>query len=563
MKRILIVGGGGVAGGASCAARARRLDEGAEIVLFERGEDVSFANCGLPYYIGGVIREEQSLHVASPELLKSRFNIDVRTRSEVTRIDRARCEIEVKSLETGEVYREPYAALVLAPGAAPIRPAIEGVDLPGVFTVRNIPDSRAIRGWIDERHASTAVVVGAGFIGLELAENLAQRGIKVAVLEMLPQVMPPLDPEMAEFVSFRLIEKRVDLRLDDAVSALTQEENGSLCVKTNSGKSFITDMAILSVGVRPESTLAKEAGLATGVAGAIQVDENMRTNDPKIWAVGDAVEVTNFITGEACVVPLAGPANRQGRVAADSICGRTTCSRGVQGTAVCGAFGLTIAMTGASEKLLRRRGVRDYEKVYLHPDSHAAYYPGATPIHMKLLFSRGDGKILGAQAVGEEGVERRIDVIAMAIQMRATVFDLEEAELCYAPQFGSAKDPVNLAGMAAANVLRGDVRLARWEDLSRSEALVVDVREPLEYAADHVDDAINIPLGELRERLSELPQDREIFVCCGVGQRSYYAARVLTQRGFQVKSLSGGMRTYSHLPEGFGADDAAKGTTAG
>jgi len=560
-KRILIVGG--VAGGASCAARARRLDEGAEIVLFERGEDVSFANCGLPYYIGGVIREEQSLHVASPELLKSRFNIDVRTRSEVTRIDRARCEIEVKSLETGEVYREPYAALVLAPGAAPIRPAIEGVDLPGVFTVRNIPDSRAIRGWIDERHASTAVVVGAGFIGLELAENLAQRGIKVAVLEMLPQVMPPLDPEMAEFVSFRLIEKRVDLRLDDAVSALTQEENGSLCVKTNSGKSFITDMAILSVGVRPESTLAKEAGLATGVAGAIQVDENMRTNDPKIWAVGDAVEVTNFITGEACVVPLAGPANRQGRVAADSICGRTTCSRGVQGTAVCGAFGLTIAMTGASEKLLRRRGVRDYEKVYLHPDSHAAYYPGATPIHMKLLFSRGDGKILGAQAVGEEGVERRIDVIAMAIQMRATVFDLEEAELCYAPQFGSAKDPVNLAGMAAANVLRGDVRLARWEDLSRSEALVVDVREPLEYAADHVDDAINIPLGELRERLSELPQDREIFVCCGVGQRSYYAARVLTQRGFQVKSLSGGMRTYSHLPEGFGADDAAKGTTAG
>ena len=540
-KRILIVGG--VAGGASCAARARRLDEDAEILLFDRGPYVSFANCGLPYYVGDVIADEKKLLVASAELFKTRFNIEVRTENEVIAVDRERREIAVKRLATGEVYREKYDALVLAPGAAPIRPPLPGIDLPGIFVLRNIPDSRLIRQWIVEHKAERAVIIGAGLVGLEMAENLVARGIAVTVVEMLKQVLPPLDPEMGEPVRQRLVERGVALRLGDAVAGF---EPG-LLVRTQSNATFPADLVILSIGVRPETKLAKEAGLELGERGGIRVDENMRTSDPHIWAVGDAIETQDFVTSAWCLVPLAGPANRQGRIAADSICGRETAFRGVQATGIIGVFGLTVAFTGASEKSLLRAGITEYEKVYLHPEHHVAYYPGARPIHMKLLFSSDDGRILGAQAVGEQGVARRIDVIASFIQMCGTVFDLEEAEFCYAPQFGAAKDPVNMAGMIASNFLRGDLPLARWEDIPVTDALVLDVREPSEFAAGHVPGALNIPLPQLRARLGELPRDRGIWLYCGVGQRSYYALRILLQHGFAVRNLPGGFTAYRYF----------------
>jgi len=541
-KRVLIVGG--VAGGASCAARLRRLDESAEIVVFERGPYVSFANCGLPYYIGDVIRDEAKLLVATPELFRARFNIDVRTQSEVVRIDRAAREIEVRDLGSGRAYRESYDALVLAPGAAPIRLPLPGIDLPGVFTLRTIPDSRRIRDWMLEKQARRAVVAGGGFIGLEMTENLSRRGLQVTIVEMADQLLPPLDPEMAELVRQHLVAQRVGVELGGAVAAFEQTAEG-LAVRTGNGRALPADIVILALGVRPESELARAAGLDLGARGGIRVDEQMRTSDPCVWAVGDAVETRDFVTGEWGVVPLAGPANRQGRIAANAICGRPGGFRGVEATAVCGVFGLTVAMTGASEKTLRRIGWTGYQAVYVHPGHRAAYYPGAQPIHLKLIFRASDGRILGAQAVGEEGVERRIDVIAMAIQKQGTVFDLEEAELCYAPQYGAAKDPVNMAGMAAANVARGDASLARWDDLPDTGALLVDVRDPAEYARDHIDGAVNIPLDQLRDRLNELPRDREIWVNCAAGQRSYYALRILNQRGFRARNLSGGYQTYA------------------
>ncbi|MDP3000089.1 MAG: FAD-dependent oxidoreductase [Bryobacterales bacterium] len=427
-KRVLIVGG--VAGGASCAARLRRLDEKAAIVVFERGPYVSFATCGLPYYVGEVIQDEAKLLVATPESFRARFNIEVRTHSEVVRIDRAEGEIEVRDLGSGRVYREPYDALVLAPGAEPIRPPLPGIDLPGVFTLRTIPDSRRIRDWMVEKQARRAVVAGGGFIGLEMAENLSRRGLGVTIVEMADQLLPPLDPEMAELVRQRLVAHRVGVELGGAVAAFEQTGEG-LVVRTANGRALPADIVILALGVRPESELAQAAGLDLGARGGIRVDERMRTSDPRIWAVGDAVETRDLVTGEWGVVPLAGPANRQGRIAANAICGRPGGFRGVQATAVCGVFGLTVAMTGASEKMLRRIGWTNYQAVYVHPGHHVGYYPGAQPIHLKLVFRASDGRILGAQAVGEEGVERRIDVISMAIQKQGTVFDLEEAELCY------------------------------------------------------------------------------------------------------------------------------------
>jgi NADPH-dependent 2,4-dienoyl-CoA reductase/sulfur reductase-like enzyme/rhodanese-related sulfurtransferase len=543
-KRVLIVGG--VAGGASCAARLRRLSEEAEIVLFDRGPYVSFANCGLPYYVGDIIREENKLLIASAELFKERFNIEVRTGNEVVSIDRERREIEVRCLQTGAACRERYDALVLSPGAMPVRPPLPGIDLSGIFTLRSIPDSRAIRSWIEERNARRAVVVGGGLVGLEMVENLSARGISVTVVEMLDQVLPPLDPEMAAPIQQHLVENGVTLHLRDAVAGFAAAAQGALTVNTKSGSAFPADLVILAIGVRPEVGLAKDAGLALGQRGGIRVDEAMLTSDPYIWAVGDAVEVRDMVTGEWNLMPLAGPANRQGRVAADSICGRTdTRFAGMLGTAVCGVLGFTAAVTGANEKTLRRTGM-PYRAIYLHPAHHAGYYPGAKPIHMKLLFSPADGRMLGAQAVGEEGVEKRIDVISMAIQNQATVYDLEQAELCYAPQYGSAKDPVNLAGMIAANVLRGDAPLARWEELSSDSAVVLDVRDGKEFEQGHIEGAINIPLPQLRQRLAELPRDGEILVNCGVGQRSYYALRILLQHGFAARNLPGGFTTYLH-----------------
>jgi NADPH-dependent 2,4-dienoyl-CoA reductase/sulfur reductase-like enzyme/rhodanese-related sulfurtransferase len=541
-RRIVIVGG--VAGGASCAARLRRLDEDAEILVLDRGPYVSFANCGLPYYVGDVIQQESKLLLASPELFRNRFQIEVRTRHEVLAIDRAARALTVRNLETGSETIEHYDALVLSPGAAPVRPAWPGVELPGIFTLRNVPDSRAMRAWIDAKQPKQAVVVGGGFIGLEMAENLVHRGLKVTLIEMADQVMPPLDREMAQYARQRLEERGVQLALGEAVTGFEACAEG-LLVRTRSGASYAAGMAVLAIGVKPETALAVQAGLALGERGGMRVNEQMQTSDPAIWAVGDAVEVRNRITGAWELIPLAGPANRQGRIAADVLCGRPSRFEGVLATAVCGFFDLTVAMTGATEKSLHRAGITDYEIAWLHPAHHVGYYPGAQVMHLKLLFRKDDGRILGAQAVGGAGVERRIDVIAAMMQRNATVQDLEEAELCYAPQFGAAKDPVNMAGMIAANVVRGDAELASWDEIATTSAFLLDVREPAEFAAGAIPGAVNIPLGKLRERMNELPKEREIWINCGVGQRAYYACRILTQHGYKAKNLSGGIQTYN------------------
>lgn len=541
-RRILIVGG--VAGGASCAARLRRLDESVEIVVFDRGPYVAFANCGLPYYVGDIISDERKLLVASPEMFRERFNIQVHTNTNVIGIDRPARAITVRDLSTGQNRTERYDALVLSPGAAPIRPPLPGVDLPGVFALRNIPDSRRIRSWIADRHARTAVIVGGGFIGLEMVENLIHRGLSITVLEKLPQVMPPLDPEVAAPLMEHLVAKGVQLHLGDGLARIDEGADGHLVVVAESGASFPADLVILAIGVRPENDLAKAAGLQIGARGGIVVDSQMRSSDAEIWAVGDVVEVPDVLTGQDTVLPLAGPANRQGRVAAESIAGRATNFRGIQATAVVGVLGLTVASTGASEKGLRRAGVTNFEKVYLHPGHHAGYYPDAYPIHLKLLFSVPDGRILGAQAIGLEGVDKRIDVIATAIQFRGTVHDLAEAELCYAPQFGAAKDPVNLAGMLAQNVLDGDMPQADWLELDHTDALLIDVREPGEFAGGHIPNAINFPLSQMRERYAELPTNREIWAYCLVGQRGYFATRFLAQHGYRSRNLSGGYTTY-------------------
>lgn len=541
-KRILIVGGG--AGGSACAARARRLDERARITIFERGPFVSYANCGLPYYVGNVIEKQKSLLVATPEEWLGNFNVEVRTHSEVVDIDRKARILSVEELETGHINRERYDALVLAPGARGARPRLPGVDLAGIFSLQTIPQSEQIRDWIEARKPQRAVVVGAGFAGLEMTENLVKRGLKVTILEMLSQAAPLLDVEMSEPVSRHLESHCIEVLVGEPVAGFEGDAAGVRQVRTESGATFPAELVILAMGVQPDTRLARRANLEIGVSGGIRVDDSLRTSDPNIWAVGDAVQVTDVMTGMQRVAPLAGVAIRQGRIAADSICGRQARFRGVQVTAVCGFFGMTIAMTGATQKTVRRAGISNYQVVYLHPDSHAAYYPEAAPIHLKLIFTVPEGRILGAQAVGEEGVDKRIDVIAMAIQKGATVFDLEESELCYAPQYGAGRDPVNVAGMVAANVLRGDVKLAPWPQLGETGALILDVREPHEYAADHIDGAINVPLSQLRSRLAEFSPDREIWVSCGVGQRSYFASRILAQRGFAVRNLSGGYLTY-------------------
>jgi len=546
-KRVLIVGG--VAGGASCAARLRRMDEQAEVFIFERGPDISFANCGLPYYIGGAIADRQQLLVATPERFRDVFNVEVRTRHEVRRIDRAQKTIEVQNVQTGAIATEPYDVLVLSPGAVPVRPRLPGIDLPNIFTLRNLDDMDRIYDRLVHHNSERAVVVGGGYIGLEMVENLSRRGIHVTVLEQLDQVMSIMDPEIVAPVHEELRRQGVDLRLGNGVTAFEPGARETITVIGRSGEHFTAGLVILAIGVRPDVRLAQEAGLELGPLGGIRVDDQMRTSDPAIFAVGDAVEVRDFVTGRPALVALAGPANRQGRVVADVICGRDARFRGSQGTAVVGVFDVTVAKTGPTEKVLRREGI-PFEKSYTHWSHHAGYYPGAQRISLKLLFEPGTGRLLGAQAVGRSGVDKRIDVLALAIQKGATVFDLEEAELCYAPQYGSAKDAVNIAGFVAGNILRGDVEPAHWTQWRACRTagsqmpLVVDVRSPLEVAAGAVPGTINIPLGELRTRLDELPRDREIWVHCGVGQRSYYASRILKQHGFRVRNLAGGMTSF-------------------
>jgi len=555
MKVIIV---GGVAGGASCAARLRRLDEKAEILMVERGPYVSYANCGLPYHVGNVIKKEASLLLASEQLFRSTFAFEVRTNCEATAVDPKRKTVDLKNLATGAVTAESYDKLVLAPGAVAVRPSLPGIDLPGIFHVRTVPDAKAIREWVEKgnpflagmyrysgfqtrRPTTRAVVVGGGFIGLETAENLVHRGFEVTLLQKPDQVLTPLDPEYARIVEAHLKRHGVRLAHGDEVVGFKRAATGAIDVETKSGKVYPADVVILAIGVRPDTRLAKTAGLTIGERGGIRVDDQMRTSNPDIFAVGDAVEVKDFITGQWGLVALAGPANRQGRIAADVIAGRQARFRGTQGTAIVGLFGAAVAWTGINEKTLQRIGDADYEKIYLYPNAHAGYYPGAKPIAMKILFRKSDGRLLGAQAAGEDGpaVDKRISALAALMQMGATIYDLEEAELCYAPQFGSAKDPVNFAGMVAADVLRGDMPLSHWASLDG--AFLLDVREPVELAVESVPGAVNIPLGQLRARLGELPRDREIHLVCRSGQRAYYATRILLQNGFTAKNVSGGM----------------------
>jgi NADPH-dependent 2,4-dienoyl-CoA reductase/sulfur reductase-like enzyme/rhodanese-related sulfurtransferase len=542
--RILIVGG--VAGGASCAARARRLSENAEIIIFERGPFISFASCGLPYYVGEVIREEKNLLVATPESFKRRFNIEVKLRNEVLAIDREQKLIEIKNMETGETYKEKYDSLVLSPGSSSKIPPIPGVELPGIFTLRTIQDGNLIKSWLTENKVKVVAVIGGGAIGLETVENLHNLGLSITIIEMLPQLMPNLDPEIAALLQAHLSGKGIKLLLNDGVARfLKTPDKDTLRVETRAGVILDCGMVLLATGVSPEVTLARQAGLEIGDFKGIRVNDQMQTNDKSIWAIGDAVEVKNAVTEEWSLSALAGPASRQGRIAADVILGRESRFRGIQGTMVCSVLGLTLAATGLSEKTLAGLNHKiPFEKVYLHPGHHAGFYPGAKMISIKLLFSLTDGKILGVQAAGEEGVEKRIDVISMAIQKGSTVFDLEEAEMCYAPQFGSAKDPINLAGMVAANTLRGDNPLIHWHDLDTSRYFLLDVRESMEFRFGHVTGATNIPLPTLRTRLSELPQNKEIAVYCSTGLRSYYATRILNQNGFSAINISGGFTSY-------------------
>lgn len=549
-KRLVIVGG--VAGGASAAARARRLCEKCEITVFERGPHASFANCGLPYFVGDEIVEPDDLLVQTPASLRARFNLDVRVNSEVTNIDRAARLVKVRERHSGREYDQPYDALILSMGATPLLPPIPGIERQGHFTVRNIPDVERIKAWIKECRACHAVVVGGGYIGLEMAEQLIRHGgLSVTVVEALPQVMAPLDPEMAAWLHLELQKHGVDLFLDNPVAAFdvpgTGETARASVVVLKRGQRLSADTVVLGLGVRPEAGLAQNAGLEIGAHGGIRVNEHLQTTDPHIWAVGDAIEVRDAITGAWSMIPLAGPANRQGRIAADSIFGRPTRYHGTWGTAILRLFDLTAGCTGANEKTLRAAGI-PYQALHLHPGSHAGYYPGGEPIALKILFSPDTGKLLGAQAIGRDGVDKRLDVFATALKGRMTVHDLAELELAYAPPYGSAKDPINLAGMAGKNVLDGDVSLAQWYEvaaLDPAKTVLLDVRGADERAKGFIPCSIHIPLDELRGRLGELPRDREIIVACHTGQRSYFASRVLAQNGFHVRNLTGAWRTWS------------------
>ena len=544
MKVVIV---GGVAGGASTAARLRRMDENAEIVMLERGPYISFANCGLPYHIGELIEDRDRLLVVTPEKLKAMLNIDSRVGHKVTRIDRAARTVTIRQLDTGQTYQESYDKLVLSPGAAPVVPPLPGVDLPGVFTLRNLPDMDRIKAFMDQEQPARAVVVGGGFIGLEIAENLKHRGLQVTLIEMLNQVMAPIDYEMAALVHQHLTFKRIRLALGDGLKAISEKENGWLEVRTTSDRKVDAQMVILSIGVRPENQLAREAELELGLRGTIKTNAHMQTSDPDIYAVGDAAELTSLITGQPTTLALAGPASREGRVAADHIAGRESEFKGVIGTSVVKVFDLTVASVGMNAQQLEESGL-PFDNVIVHVSNHAGYYPGAAPMAFKLLYSP-EGKIYGAQAVGLEGVEKRIDVIATAMLGGMDVYDLENLELAYAPPFSSSRDPVNIIGFTAANVLRGDARVMHWgqvNGLDRNAVTILDVRLPEELTLGMIDGAVNIPLTQLRQKLNEIPKGRPVLVYCQTGQRSYFAARALNQLGYEAYNLTGGYKTYSH-----------------
>ncbi len=543
-KKLLIIGG--VAGGATAAARARRLDESSDIVLFERGEYISFANCGLPYYIGKVIKERESLLVTTAEAFKARYNIDIRLFSEVTEIDKTKKQVTVKDIKTGSTHIEEYDKIILSPGAEPLRPPLEGIDLENIYSLRSIPDSDLIKAQVDEKKPESAVIVGGGFIGLEMAENLVHRGVKVTIIEMLDQVMAPIDYEMASLVHTHLKEKGVTLILGDGVKSFSKSGE-KIKVTTGKGVKAECEMVILSIGVRSESILAKQAGLEIGKRGGIIVDSGMRTSDPDIFAVGDAVETQDFVLGFPAMTALAGPANKEARIAADNAMGRNTVFRGTLGSAVAKVFDLTVASTGSNEKSLKQNNIPCIVS-YTHSGSHASYYPDPEMMGIKLLFSPGSGRILGAQIVGGKGVDKRIDVIATAIRGCMTVYDLEELELAYAPPFSSAKDPINIAGFVAANILKGDVAQVNWDDLDDIDPendILIDLREKEEIAeSGTIDGSLHIPLNSLRTRLNELDKSKNYILYCAVGLRGYLGYRILIQKGFKARNLSGGYRTW-------------------
>ncbi len=540
MKLIIV---GGVAGGASAAARARRLSEAATIIVVERGPDVSFANCGLPYHIGQVIPERSKLLVTTAERLRERFKLEVRTNSEVVSINRAAKTVTIHDLSSGRHGVEFYDKIILAPGAAPVRPAIPGADLPNVHTLRNLADTDRIKQAIDGG-VKQAIIVGGGFIGLELAENFVHRGVATTLIEHGRQVLGPFDAEMVSPITTAATARDIEMLFGQSAEAIVTSGDGMI-VRLASGRECSAQLVVLGIGVRPENRLATEAGLEVGPRGGIRVNEFLQTTDPDIFAVGDAIETTDFVTSERTQVPLAGPANRQGRLAADNVFGRRSKYRGTQGTAIVGFFDHTAAMTGSSEKTLKRQG-KSYRKAYVHPAHHAGYYPGAEGMTLKALFDPQTGKLLGAQGVGGAGVDKRIDVLAVAIQAGMTVFDLEEMELCYAPQFGSAKDPVNMLGFVAAGLVRGDHPQVDWETIAAApdSTFLLDVRTEHEFSLGHIPGAINVPVDALRSRLDELPRDRAITAYCQVGQRGYLATRILMQAGFDVSNLSGGYRTF-------------------
>jgi NADPH-dependent 2,4-dienoyl-CoA reductase/sulfur reductase-like enzyme/rhodanese-related sulfurtransferase len=541
--KIVIVGG--VAGGASTAARARRLDEFAEIIILERDHYVSYANCGLPYHLGGIIPDREKLLVQTPERLKESLNLDVRTGHEVVKIDRPTRTVTVKVLDTGETYQETYEKLVLSLGASPIRPNLPGIDHPNIHVLRNIPDMDGILATL-ETGAQRALVVGGGYIGVEVAENLIHRGLKVDLVERMDQIMATLDSEMARDLQYHLEKYGTTLHLETAARSF-EAVDGRIRTQLSNGKELLADVVVIAVGVQPNTALAKACGLPVGPRGGLQTDKHMRTLDPDIYAVGDMVETESLVTGEPMLAALAGPANRQGRIAADNILGRSSCYLDTQGTAIVKVFEMVGGGTGASERTLQHSNV-PYHKVYLHPSSHASYYPDASALHLKVLFSPGEGRLLGAQVIGFDGVDKRIDVLATAIRAGMTVFDLEHLELSYAPPFGSAKDPVNMAGFLGANLLRGDHAFWYPEDYpdKTQSGAIIDVRTPQEYAEWHIPSAVNIPLSTLRDRLDELPQRQPLFVYCRVGFRGYLAYRILVQSGFdQTCNLAGGALTFS------------------
>ena len=540
MKVVIV---GGVAGGASAAARLRRLDEQAEIVIIERSGYVSYANCGLPYYVGNVIKKRSSLTLQTPQSFKNRFRIDVRVRQEVTSIDRASHEVEVKRLDDGSTYRESYDKLVLSPGAHPMVPTMPGTDSARLFKLRTVEDTFAISDFIDANSPKTAAVVGGGFIGIECAENLAQRGVDVSLFQWDPQVLPILDEEMAHFVHNHLREKGLDVHLGARVQGFAEDEDGITVTDEAGSQRF--DLAIMAIGVAPESALAKDAGLELGIRDSIAVDEHLRTSDPDIYAVGDAVQVKHYITHADTLIALAGPANKQGRIAADNICGIDRSFDGSLGSSVLKVFDLTVATTGLTTRAATAAGIES-NYVLLSPPNHASYYPGSSAIRLKLVFGCADGRVLGAQAIGLDGVEKRIDVVATAIHAHMNVWDLAELDLCYAPPFSSAKDPINMAGFMATNIMEGIVEQVGWDRALNpaDNEVVLDTRTDGEYAHGHIEGAIHIPVDELRERLGELPRDKRLLVHCLSGLRSYIACRILSQHGFACANVAGGWAMY-------------------